>query len=116
MTSLAVVVRLDVGEQCGPQAGQGGPRSWVYEFFFDGPEEGFCDGVVVTDPGLSDRGRTLFLVQNVRTSPLVYWLPRSEWKMTPAGGLRFFTAMSRASTISVVRMWSAIHQPTTLRE
>jgi len=36
--------------------------------------------------------------------------------MTPGAGFLFLIAMSRASTISSVRMWSAMAQPTTLRE
>ena len=48
-------------------------------------------------------------------SRLVYWQPRSEWKITPAGGRRCTKAISSASVTSSVRMWSASAQPTTLR-
>ena len=61
-------------------------------------------------------GRTLLATQKLRNRSEVYWLPRSEWKMTPGAGWRFLIAMSRASMIRSVRMWSAIAQPMTLRE
>lgn len=46
----------------------------------------------------------------------VYCVPRSEWKITPAGGRRWVRAMSNASVIREVRMWSAAAQPTRVRE
>ena len=55
MQALAVVVRFDVAEQFGPQAGQGWPWSEVHEFFLERGEEGLGDGVVVADSGLADR-------------------------------------------------------------
>ena len=46
----------------------------------------------------------------------MYWQPRSEWKITPAAGLRAAMAMSRAAVTRLVRMCAAIAQPTTARE
>ena len=48
-------------------------------------------------------------------SRAVYCEPRSVWKISPGGGRRDSTAMRSASPTSVVRMWSAIAQPTTRR-
>jgi hypothetical protein len=59
---------------------------------------------------------TLLTLQNLTKSRLVYWLPRSAWKMTPFGGRRCFNAIARASITRSVRMWSATAQPTTFRE
>ena len=56
------IVRLDIVEQLGPQSSQSWPRTKVYEFFLDGAEEGFRDGVVVTNPGLSDRWSNVVLL------------------------------------------------------
>ena len=46
----------------------------------------------------------------------VYWVPRSECTHGAGCGVRRQRAMSRASTTSSVRRWSAIDQPTTRRE
>jgi hypothetical protein len=46
---------------------------------------------------------------------LVYCEPRSVCAMSPAGGRRRATAISKASSTSSVRMWAAICQPTTRR-
>src|SRR5674536_124758 len=45
-----------------------------------------------------------------------YCAPRSEWKITPAGGLRLAIAISKAAVPSSVRIWSAMAHPTSLRE
>jgi hypothetical protein len=42
--------------------------------------------------------------------------PRSEWKMTPAGGFRAARAISSAAVIRLARMCAATAQPMILRE
>lgn len=46
---------------------------------------------------------------------LVYWQPRSEWKITGRVGRRCRHAAVRASATRSVRRWSAVAQPTTRR-
>ena len=43
-------------------------------------------------------------------------LPRSACTIAPGAGRRRQRAICRASTTSSVRMWSAIDQPTIIRE
>ena len=92
MEALPVVVCFDVGEPFGPQEGHRWPWSEVDEFFIDRGEEGLGDGVVVADPGFTDRGPDL--VVGAERAELIAGvlpgLPRSEWKITPGGGVRFF--------------------------
>ena len=57
-----------------------------------------------------------FLIANVVICAEAYWVPRSEWKMTCAGrSPRSVMAITRASSIRSVRMWSAMAQPITRR-
>lgn len=50
-----------------------------------------------------------------RTSALAYWLPLSEWKISPCAGLRTLWAMRKASSTSWHVMCPAIAQPMILR-
>jgi hypothetical protein len=47
---------------------------------------------------------------------LAYTLPRSEWWMKPAGGLRVVVARASAASASVVSLVPLVAQPTTRRE
>ena len=58
----------------------------------------------------------LDMMRTKRHSHEVYWDPRSACRIVPGPGRRCQRAISRASTTSSERMWSAIDQPTTLRE
>src|SRR5659263_125407 len=57
-----------------------------------------------------------FFLQYRSKSAEVYCAPRSEWKITPVGGLRLAIAISKAAVTSSVRIWSAMAHPTSLRE
>lgn len=115
MATCCVEVVLDPVGGFSFQVGQGWPGAGVDEFFLVGGEERFRDGVVVADTGPSQGTPDLVLLA-VRVEGAGGVLPRSEWKMTPAGGWRRAMAMSRASVTRLVRMWSAAAQPTTARE
>src|SRR5664280_1040163 len=57
-----------------------------------------------------------FLLQYRSKSPEVYCAPRSEWKITPVGGLRLAIAISKAAVTSSVRIWRQWPIRTSLRE
>ena len=58
---------------------------------------------------------SLFVLIRRWKSPEQYWLPRSEWKITPVGERRRHSAIRSASHTSTAVMRSDIDQPTTRR-
>ena len=92
------------------------PRAGMDQLLLIRREERFRYGIIVTDPCPSRERLILFCVQYSSNTEDVYWQPRSESDLSPAGGLRAAMAMSRAAMIRLVRICAGIAQPTTLRE
>jgi hypothetical protein len=116
VSPAAIVVAFDPQECLLPDLGQVVPGLGVDELLFVGREERLGDGVVEAGGTAAMERRTPLRVQKSANSLEVYWQPRSLWKMTPGGGFRVTSAAARASMIRLVRIWSAIAYPTTLRE
>ena len=67
----------------------------VEQLGLDGGEERLGDGVVPALAGAPDRQRTPSWSARRPNWALVYWQPRSEWKITPVGGRRRVTALAQ---------------------
>ena len=120
MESLAIIEDLDVDSNRLPCVRDGRERRAVDELILERREERFRQCIVPADPGSAHRPSHLMSVEIVGELAGgvlgMYWVPRSEWKITGPVGRRAARAMSRASVTRLVRMWSATAHPTTARE